>query len=610
EEMSRLEATGTYTDDEINHLDRGDVAQSHGGDSGGKDRPPPHYGVPLYHPSWLKVPKEQKAALIADIERQSSATQEYPSLIDTFFVAHTVNGEFLRDEDRRIYDDEDEDGDGDNGEVMINSIKNGDQPLPCVTQMSIAGTTSTEQPPLKDKSMCNKIAKDLWDALARHMLGSEYGEQDRKDAVLYEYETFKATKRELLLDTYIRYLQVINDLKKCVYSKDNCELNFKFLNNLQPEWKQLRSPSPLVKKGEFNSDFYPMVDFIAASPLRIETTDEGTYILATVDGIERTVCESSLRRNLKLRDKDGIVSIPDTKIFENLTLMGIVTLFDTMLVHQGEGSGTPTQPHHTPFSEADTSHPSTLSISLPSIPTAPIPPVTQPDPTLIRQYSRRARIAQSSALLTVADEHASPVRDVNEGKACPTESGFIADQDRATIAKSSTLPHDSEPRVTSPAADEGSMQHTISELMALCTSLQRQYSELHAKFQAQEEENFKLKERVKVLEEREDVAATQSGDDAPIKGRIINEGEAAVERISNDSEEIARVLTSMNAATVLARGIDIPTGSGFIPTAGPPATVISTGSEVSLTASPIVTRRKGKEVMEESDTPKKKRLQE
>nr|GEU53645.1 integrase, catalytic region, zinc finger, CCHC-type, peptidase aspartic, catalytic [Tanacetum cinerariifolium] len=54
----------------------------------------------------------------------------------------------------------------------------------------------------------NKTAKDLWDALERHMLSSEYGEQ------------------------------VINDLKKCGYSKDNCELNFKFLNNLQPEWKQ------------------------------------------------------------------------------------------------------------------------------------------------------------------------------------------------------------------------------------------------------------------------------------------------------------------------------------------------------------------------------------
>nr|GEZ13569.1 hypothetical protein [Tanacetum cinerariifolium] len=66
------------------------------------------------------------------------------------------------------------------------------------------------------EAMINSIKnEDLWDALARHMLGSEYGEQDKKAAVLYEYETFKATEGELLLDTYIRYLQVINDLRKC-----------------------------------------------------------------------------------------------------------------------------------------------------------------------------------------------------------------------------------------------------------------------------------------------------------------------------------------------------------------------------------------------------------
>nr|GEW22301.1 putative ribonuclease H-like domain-containing protein [Tanacetum cinerariifolium] len=101
------------------------------------------------------------------------------------------------------------------GEAMINSIKNGDQPLSRVTQVSIPGTLSTEQPPLKDKSMwsdqekrvqkidrlarslliqgllndiyslidSNKTTKYLWDALARHMIGSEYGEQDRKAAV-------------------------------------------------------------------------------------------------------------------------------------------------------------------------------------------------------------------------------------------------------------------------------------------------------------------------------------------------------------------------------------------------------------------------------------------
>nr|GEY17994.1 hypothetical protein [Tanacetum cinerariifolium] len=63
------------------------------------------------------------------------------------------------------------------GEAMTNSIQNGDQPLPVIAQV-------------------NEIDKDLWDALERQMRGSEYCEQDRKAAILYEYETFKATEGE------------------------------------------------------------------------------------------------------------------------------------------------------------------------------------------------------------------------------------------------------------------------------------------------------------------------------------------------------------------------------------------------------------------------------
>nr|GFD15565.1 hypothetical protein [Tanacetum cinerariifolium] len=110
---------------------------------------------------------------------------------------------------------------------------------------------------------------------------------------------------------------------------------------------------------------------------------------------------------------------------------------------------------------------------------------------------------------------------------------------------------DSAPRVTSPAAEEGSMQQTLNELTALCNSLQRQHSELLAKFQAQEVEINRFKERVKHLEDQEGVIGDKSGDDAPIKGRI------------------------------------------------------STSSEVGPTPSPIVRRRKGKEILVESDTPKK-----
>nr|GFA54051.1 hypothetical protein [Tanacetum cinerariifolium] len=47
------------------------------------------------------------------------------------------------------------------GEAGINSIKNDDQPLPRVTQVSIAGTSSTEQPALKDKSKWSDQEKKI-----------------------------------------------------------------------------------------------------------------------------------------------------------------------------------------------------------------------------------------------------------------------------------------------------------------------------------------------------------------------------------------------------------------------------------------------------------------
>nr|GFA93053.1 hypothetical protein [Tanacetum cinerariifolium] len=244
----------------------------------------------------------------------------------------------------------------------------------------------------------------------------------------------------------------------------------------------------------------------------------------------------------------------------------------------GEGSGTPTKPHHTPSPKAQPpSHTAHSSSLLPPVTTTSILTVTPSDTTPIRQYTRRTRIAQSSIPSTVADEPVSSQRDVSQGEACPTDSGFIADQDRATINKSSTLPYDLAPRVTSPAAVEG--------------------------------------------KERKGSAATKSRDDALIKGRSMDEEEAATERVSDDTEEMETVLTSMDAATVLASGVvDVSTGSGSIPTASTPAEgLVPTGSEEVPTASLVfstatvvtpVTRRNGKAVMVESKTPKKQKVQE
>nr|GEW27038.1 hypothetical protein [Tanacetum cinerariifolium] len=128
-----------------------------------------------------------------------------------------------------------------------------------------------------------------------------------------------------------------------------------------------------------------------------------------------------------------------------------------------------------------------------------------------------------------------------------------------------------------------------------------------------------LSPQIKVLEDKDRVAVEQSRDDAPIKGRSLDEGEEAAKRVSDDTEEMATVLTSMDAASILtSRGVQvvpttievatatvsIPTGSGVVSTASP---TIPTVALIFTTAtkSTLYTRRKGKEIMVESDTPKK-----
>nr|GEX81172.1 reverse transcriptase domain-containing protein [Tanacetum cinerariifolium] len=140
-----------------------------------------------------------------------------------------------------------------------------------------------------------------------------------------------------------------------------------------------------------------------------------------------------------------------------------------------------------------------------------------------RHYTRRARIAQSSALPPVADEPASPVRDVSEGEACPTDSGFIADQDKATIAKSSTLPHDTAPRDN---------QGVISARFA---------------------DDAPIKGRR--IDEEEGITRRVSSDTEEIR---MDEGEVAVKKTSENTKEMATVLTSMDAEQSLQGELMFP----------------------------------------------------
>nr|GEY48033.1 hypothetical protein [Tanacetum cinerariifolium] len=339
-----------------------------------------------------------------------------------------------------------------------------------------------------------------------------------------------------------------------------------------------------------------------------------------------TISESSIRRNLKLNDEEGISSLPDTELFENLALMGYNILPNQkftfqkgqfshqwkFLIHTimqclspkgtgfnafssniatavGEGSGIPTDPHHTPSPEAQQSPHHDLSSSLhPNDTTKIIPTETPTEIPTLRQYSRRAtRIAQSKALSAAADKPASPLGDDSQGKAFSTVTSLDAGHDKENIIKTSTLPHDSTPRVTSLDTDEGSMQQQLQELTDLYTRLQRQQTEMTSKITAQDFEISSLKARIQLLEDKDRGSAELSGDDAPIKRRHVS------------LPSVAEVST-----------VSVSTSSGLVPTFSAIFTTASVVTPYSRRLREILVKDKGKEKMVESDMPKKKKLQE
>nr|GFA72409.1 hypothetical protein [Tanacetum cinerariifolium] len=64
-------------------------------------------------------------------------------------------------------------------------------------------------------------------------------------------------------------------------------------------------------------------DFHQIQTAAANTLDTGeVQITATMDGKVKLVFEASIRRHLKLEDSDGISTLPNTEIFEQLALMG------------------------------------------------------------------------------------------------------------------------------------------------------------------------------------------------------------------------------------------------------------------------------------------------
>ncbi|GJT73557.1 hypothetical protein Tco_1032843 [Tanacetum coccineum] len=108
-----------------------------------------------------------------------------------------------------------------------------------------------------------------------------------------------------------------------------------------------------LQKPTGSEEFHQIVDFLAGSHIRyaltanptiyvslieqfwqtvtVDTVNDGEQQLTvTVDGQTIAITEASVRRHLQLADADGISSLPNTEIFDQLTLMGYVSNDDKL----------------------------------------------------------------------------------------------------------------------------------------------------------------------------------------------------------------------------------------------------------------------------------------
>nr|GEU40286.1 hypothetical protein [Tanacetum cinerariifolium] len=265
------------------------------------------------------------------------------------------------------------------------------------------------------------------------------------------------------------------------------------------------------------------------------TLDNGEIELnATVDGQDKAITEASVRRHLKLADADGISTLPTTKIFEQLSLMGNMkrefrgflgvetTLFPTMLVSkqlsQGEGPTSPVGTQHTP-TVIETS-PQLQNISK----------TYRKTRTRIRRIG--IRIPQSNVPSSVADEAITKEMHDGLGRATTTASSLETEQSSGNISKTQTKATPSSPTSLRASSKGGlrchvTMGHKAVYNKALIT-LTKRVKKL--------EKKLKHKRRRAVFDSSEDEEASLDKEDSPKQDRIIEDKNVNLVKSSKQGE--------------------------------------------------------------------------
>ncbi|KAJ9557314.1 hypothetical protein OSB04_011928 [Centaurea solstitialis] len=110
----------------------------------------------------------------------------------------------------------------------------------------------------------NSTGKEMWDQIEKQMLGTSVGTQMKVTNIIKRYEQFKAREDEKLDDTYERFCNLLNELRKNEITKTKIENNIKFLTNLQ-HVRKLYSNSVFQNKSLADIDIHVVYEILKQS---------------------------------------------------------------------------------------------------------------------------------------------------------------------------------------------------------------------------------------------------------------------------------------------------------------------------------------------------------
>ncbi|KAJ9542881.1 hypothetical protein OSB04_029387 [Centaurea solstitialis] len=125
------------------------------------------------------------------------------------------------------------------GDKILHSILHGPHPIPVTTlDGRQVPKEYSEMDVAEKKDSYDESAKSIWDQLQKIMMGSKVGNQMRVTNLMDRYENFRMKEDETLEETYDRFVELMNDMKKNNIIRSEMDYIVKFINNLSSDWKQ------------------------------------------------------------------------------------------------------------------------------------------------------------------------------------------------------------------------------------------------------------------------------------------------------------------------------------------------------------------------------------